>query len=157
MAYLIFDKNKDNEIGSIISMAENETDRDNLNIFLDTTKVITIDTETFQNIQLSKKEVLSYNGDTVTYANKDVNNEEGLKLNGFKIKKDLEAYINNNIEKINQFLNNNESHPDYSKWNSYKSQLQTLDLDSITFPLNKSLQEHFLENSQTVLHALQTP
>ena len=157
MAYLIFDKNKDNEIGSIISMAENETDRDNLNIFLDTAKVITIDTETFQDIQLSKKVALSYNGDTVTYADKEVSDEEGLKLNGFKIKEDLEDYINSNIERINQFLNNNEIHPDYSKWNSYKSQLQALDLDSITFPLNKSLEQYFLENSQTVLHALQIP
>ena len=157
MAYLIFDKNKDNEIGSIISMAENETDRDNLNISLDTAKVITIDTETFQNIQLSKKTVISYNEDTVTYQNRDVNDEEGLKLNGFKIKEGLESYINNYIERINQFLNNNESHPDYSKWNSYKSQLQALDLDSITFPLNKSLEQHFLDTSQTVLHALQIP
>lgn len=157
MAYLIFDKNKDNEIGSIISMAENETDRDNLNIFLDTAKVITIDTETFQNIQLSKKTVLSYNGDTVTYADKEVSDEEGLKLNGFKIKEDLEDYINSNIERINQFLNNNESHPDYSKWNSYKSQLQALDLDSITFPLNKSLEQYFVENSQTILNPLQIP
>tara|TARA_R110000823_G_scaffold304891_1_gene426680 strand:- start:2359 stop:2832 length:474 start_codon:yes stop_codon:yes gene_type:complete len=157
MAYLIFDKHKENEVGSIISIAENETDRDNLNLFLDTAKVITIDTETFQNIQLSKKEVLSYNGDTVTYANKDGNDEDGFKINIFKTKEPLEIYINNNIERINQFLNNNESHPDYSKWNSYKSQLEGLNLDSITYPLNKTLEEHFLENSQTVLHPLQLP
>ena len=78
-------------------------------------------------------------------------------VNGYLNKEDLKSYIENSIEKINQFLNNNENHVDYSKWNSYKSQLEDLNLDNITYPLNKSLEQHFLDASQTVLNTLQIP
>tara|TARA_R110000824_G_scaffold59779_3_gene160273 strand:- start:272 stop:742 length:471 start_codon:yes stop_codon:yes gene_type:complete len=156
MAYLILDKHQENKVGSLIAIAENETDRDNLNIFLDTAKIITIDAETFQDIQLSKKIVVSYSGDNVTYKNIHVLQEEQM-VNGYLNKEDLKSYIENSIEKINQFLNNNENHVDYSKWNSYKSQLEDLNLDNITYPLNKSLEQHFLDASQTVLNTLQIP
>ena len=157
MAYLIFDKHKENEVGSLISIAENENDRDNLNTFLETVKVITIDEETFQDIKLSNKIVMSYSGDNVTYKDINILGDQGNWMNGFFNKERLKGYIDKVTERINMFLKNNENHIDYSKWNSYKSQLEDLNLDNITYPLNKSLEQHFLDNSQTVLNPLQIP
>lgn len=157
MAYLIFNKDQENEQGSIIYIAANDTDRDNLNILLSDAKVIDIDTQTFQDVQLSKKIPESYSGNNVTYVNKDVLDDDGRKLNGFKDKVALQNYIDSFIERINTFLDADANHADYSRWNSYKSQLENLNLDGITYPLDKSLEQHFSENSQTVLHPLQIP
>ena len=157
MAYLIFNKDLENIQGSLIYIAANEADRDNLNVFLNDVKVIEVDTQTFQDVQLSKKVAISYSGNNVTYENRDVLGDDGRKLNGFVNKTSLQNYIDNFIERINMYLDADANHADYSKWNSYKSQLENLDLDGITYPLDKSLEQHFSDNSQTVLHPLQIP
>ena len=148
MAYLIFNKDLDNLPGTLCAIAANDTDLNNLNIDLDTVKKITMSDSVFAQVQLSEKYPESYNGDTVTYV--DVSSE-------YLNKEQFQSDINSRIPLINAFLINNEDHPDYTKWNNFKTQLETLDIGSITYPYNKSLEKHLSDNSLTVLNTLQLP
>ena len=148
MAYLIFNKDLDNLPGTLCAIAANDTDLNNLNIDLDTVKKITINDSVFTQVQLSEKYPESYNGDTVTYV--DVSSE-------YLNKEQFQSDINSRIPLINAFLINNEDHPDYTKWNMFKTQLEALDISSITYPYNKSLEKHLSDNSLTVLNTLQLP
>jgi hypothetical protein len=45
----------------------------------------------------------------------------------------------------------------YDMWNNYYNQLNTLNLDNITFPFNQSLEQYFNNLGQPSLSPLQLP
>jgi hypothetical protein len=45
----------------------------------------------------------------------------------------------------------------YSKWKNYYDQLSSLDLNTIQYPLNKSLEQYFKDLGQPSLNILQLP
>ena len=148
MAYFVFIKNMDDLEGSLYRIAENLSDLNNLNIMKDDYKIIE-DTQTnFNNVKFEVKNILKYNGETITY----IDNTPM-----FKIKSNLEFEINLDKETIKNFLNNNINHPLYNRWNNYYNQLNNLNLDSITYPLNKSLEQYFNDLGQPSYNILQIP
>jgi hypothetical protein len=148
MAYFIFLKNLDNLEGSLYRIAENLSDLNNLNINKEDYKIIEDTQENFNLVKLNKKNVVKYSGDTITYED-----------NNFLIKnkKNIEIEINNNKQLIRQFLENNHNHLLFNRWNSYYNQLNNVNVDSITYPLNKTLQEYFNDLDQPSFHILQLP
>lgn len=77
---------------------------------------------------------------------------------GFPNKEVLDQYINLNlIPAIDLYLSNWKNHAHYSKWTSYKTQLENLDTTSITYPLNKSLEKHFADEGQPYYSLLELP
>ena len=148
MAYLIFNKDLDNVAGSLCAIAANDTDLNNLNIDLDGVKKISIDDSVFTQVQLSEKYPISYNGETVNYidyADSHTSQEQ------------FQSVIDDRISSINNFLTSNENHPDYTKWNNFKTQLTNLNINDLTYPYEKSLEKHLSDNSLTVLNILQLP
>ena len=150
MAYLIFNKDLDNLPGTLCAIAANDTDLNNLNIDLDTVKKITMSDSVFAQVQLSEKYPESYNGDTVTYVDASFSP-------GYLNEESFQSDINRNIPLIDAFLINNEDHPDYTKWNMFKTQLTNLNVDGLTYPYQKSLERHLSDNSLTILNTLQLP
>lgn len=148
MAYLIFNKDLDNVAGSLCAIAANDADLNNLNIDLDGVKKISIDDSVFTQVQLSEKFPISYNGETVNYidyADSHTSQEQ------------FQSVIDDRISSINNFLISNENHPDYTKWNNFKTQLTNLNINDLTYPYEKSLEKHLSDNSLTVLNILQLP
>jgi hypothetical protein len=148
MFYFIFGKNLDNISGTLYKIAENQSDLDNLNIDKSIYKIIEDTQINFENVKYSLKNVIKYSGQTITYS--DVN---PISFN----KNDLKNYINSFKEAIQQFLKNNTNHPFYNRWNNYYNQLNSLNLDSITYPLNKSLEQYFNDLGQPSYNILQLP
>ena len=148
MAYLIFNKDLDNVSGTLCAIAANNTDLNNLNIDLDTIKKITIDDSVFSQVQLSESFPESYDGETVIYA---------VVSHSYENQEIFQTDINNRISLINRFLKFNGDHPDYTKWNNIKTQLENLDIKGLTYPYEKSLEKHLLDNSLTFLNPLQLP
>jgi|TARA_B110000285_G_C14761751_1_gene439868 hypothetical protein len=148
MAYLIFNKDLDNVSGTLCAIAANNTDLNNLNIDLDTIKKITIDDSVFSQVQLSESFPESYDGETVIYA---------VVSHSYENQEIFQTDINNRISLINRFLKFNGDHPDYTKWNNFKTQLENLDIKGLTYPYEKSLEKHLLDNSLTFLNPLQLP
>ena len=72
----------------------------------------------------------------------------------------LENYsgINPYIRKMRkEFLKNNKNHQLFNRWNNYYTQLNNLDLNSIEYPLNKSLEQYFKDQNLPSLNPLQIP
>jgi len=152
MAYYVFQKNSDNIEGTIYRVAENQSDYNKLNILPELYKVIE-DTQTdFDSIKTELKFPIKYNGDIITFINIDpipkIEDENFLK-----------QYIFNFTSSIDHFLNSNSSHPLYQRLKDYLQQLNQLKniSNTLTYPINKSVQQYFKDNSQPYFNPLQLP
>jgi hypothetical protein len=148
MSYFIFIKNLDNIEGSLYKIAENESDLNNLNINKNDYKIIEDSQINFDLVKYGNKISIKYNNNTITYIDC---------INLFTEKKQLQNYIDNFKNIIKMFTDNNPSHPLLNRWNDYYNQVNSLNLDSITYPLNKSLEQYFKDQNQVSLNTLQLP
>ena len=148
MSYFIFLKNLDNVEGTLYRIAENQSDLNNLNIDQSVYKIIEDSQSNFDLVKYGNKLVNKYNNDIINFIDFSYSyrKKEGLQ---------------NNIEFcknfIKPFLDNNLSHPLYTRWNNYYNQLNNLNLDNITYPLNKSLEQYFNDLGQPSYNILQLP
>jgi hypothetical protein len=148
MAYFIFTKNFENAEGSLYRFAENKIDLDNLNIDVSCYTVIEDNQINFNEIKNNNKIVLNYSNNTINL--KDVSTS-------FIQKEDLEYTVNTLKKQIKQFLDNNQNHLLFNRWNTYYNQLNDLNLDNISYPLNKSLEQYFSDLGQSSYSILQLP
>jgi hypothetical protein len=149
MSYFIFGKNLDGIDGTLSRIAENENDLNNLNIQKEVYKIIEVSQNDFDQVKLGLKYPQKYNNDTITYYA-----EYGIKFND---KNTLENYIKAYKAQIKNFLDNNSNNASFVLWNNYYNQLNNLNLDTVVYPLNKSLEQYFQDLGQTSLHTLQLP
>jgi hypothetical protein len=147
MAYFIF-LNLNNIEGTLHKIAETENDLNNLNIIKSDYKIIEDTQENFDAIKLGTKDVVKFNNNLITYLDKTVvySNKELLK-----------NYVENFKKSITSFKDNNLNNPSFNLWNNYYNQLNSLNLNSISYPLNKSLEQYFKDQGQTSLSPLQLP
>jgi hypothetical protein len=149
MAYFIFLNNTDNVESTLYRIAENQSDLNNLNINLSTYKIIEDSQSNFESVKYGTKEIIKYNNNTITYADTSPISIEK--------KKDLELLIDSYKKNIQSFIKYNPNHPLLNRWNNYYNQLNSSNLDSITYPFNKTLEKHFNDLGQPSLHPLQLP
>ncbi len=159
MSYFIFSKNFENLDGSIYKIAENEFDLNNLNIIKSDYKIIEDSQINFDAVKYGTKSIIKYNNNTITYVDTSIlfvdDTKDGLVVKSGK--EFLKEYISNYKISIKQFTDNNPNHPLLSRWNDYYNQLNSLNLDNITYPLNKSLEKYFNDVGQPSLNPLQLP
>jgi hypothetical protein len=149
MSYFIFQKKSDNILGTLYKIAENIDDLNNLNIIKSDYKIIEDSQNNFLDVKFGLKYPSSYNESSI------INYQ--VTYIYFQNKEFLNNYINNNKNAIMQFLNFNTNHSLFEKWKNYYNQLNNLNLDSITYPLNKSLEQYFNDLQQPSLNPLQLP
>lgn len=148
MAYFVFNKNCENIEGSLVRFAENQSDLNNLNIDQSSYRIINNNEIDFNEIKNQKKIVLSY-------TNNDINFKDHSLL--FKEEKDLKAYIELLKKQIKLFLDNNPNHTLFNRWNNYYNQLNSLETSSLSYPLDKSLEQYFNDLNQPSFNILQIP
>jgi hypothetical protein len=148
MSYFLFINNLNNIEGSFYRMAENQYDLDNLNIEKNDYKIIEDSHENFDLVKYGNKFPIKYNNDNIIFIDQTCS---------FIKKEQLQHHINNFKDQIKQFTDNNLNHTLYNRWNNYYNQLSNLDLNSIIYPLNKSLEQYFKDQNQTSLSPLQVP
>ena len=147
MAYAILVK--DPSIHSIYRIAEDEDEKNSLNIFENDYRVIEISEADFTSLQQVTKRLSTSTADSITLepiSGDTEINESDLK----RIHKEI-------IKSINKFLKNNSNNPQYSFWNTYKSTLENFDYSTITFPLTKSWEPYCTDNSISHKSPLQIP
>jgi len=147
MAYFIFLKDFENIEGSLYRIAENENDLNNLNISQSNYKIIEDSQSNFNLVKYGNKSASRYNN-TITYSDLNIS---------FAKKEELQNFVKNFKDQIKLFTDNNTNHQLLSRWNNYYNQLNTLNLDSITYPLNKSLEQYLNDLGQPSLNILQIP
>jgi mRNA-degrading endonuclease YafQ of YafQ-DinJ toxin-antitoxin module len=148
MSYFIFTSNSDNENGTLYRIAENTSDLNNLNINKLDYKIIEDSQINFDTVKYGTKIILKYNNDNIIY--------ENATPSFLKIEKIIQ-YVEMFKKQIKQFTENNQNHPLFSRWNNYYDQLNSLNLNTITYPLNKSLEQYFFDLGQPSYNILQIP
>jgi len=148
MAYFVFFKECDNLEGSIYRIAENEFDLNNLHFFKDDYKIIEESVENFNLVKNNLKFPKKYINNTIIFEDTSIS---------FKHKEILENFIDNFKKVLKSFLDVNLNHPHYERYNNYYNQLINLNLNSITYPLNKSLEQYFDDLGQPSFNILQIP
>lgn len=148
MAYFIFKKNFENTEGNLYRIAENKIDLDNFNLDLTHYKVIEDNQIDFNEIKFGNKIVLNFSNNKLNTIDNSFN---------FTKKQELQLHIDTIKKIIKSFIENNKNHISFSIWNNYYNQLNNLNLDSITYPLNKSLEQYFNDLGQPSYNILQLP
>lgn len=148
MSYFIFQRDKDNiEYTFCHKMCENSNELNNFNLMLIDYKIIEESQENFTSVRLGTKYPLKYNNNLITFIDE---------LTVYNQKKFLDPYIEKFKLKIQSFLNNNDNHIFFNKWNNYLTQLNNLDTNSITFPI-KSLEQYFFDKGNQALSIYEVP
>jgi len=129
---------------SCISIAESEEEKNFLSPLLIGSVVKTLTDEQFTNAK-NYKSLLTLNNDAIEenfhmfhYLNNselDVEHEKSI----------IKHFIQKNaLVKIKNWLSANRSADNFSYWNDYKTKLESVDVDSISFPLSyETFQEWF--------------
>jgi len=154
MGYFIFAKNLDNTEGTLYRIAENQSDLDNLNIVQSAYKIIETSQSNFDSVKFGNSFPIKYNNDDVTFIDTSTFINNSFR---FERKEHLQFYIDNFKKQIKIFTDVNLNHPLYSRWNDYSNQLNSLNLDTIEYPMNKSLEQYFNDQNQPSFNALQVP
>lgn len=150
MSYFIFAQNSDGVEGTISRIAENENDLNNLNISQNVYKIIEDSQENFNLVRYGQKYPKKYINNTIVY--------EDLSYDFVFVRKDgVIFYVQDYMNRIQQFLDVNKNHPLFNMWNNYYSQLKNLNLNTLTYPLGKSLEQYFKDQGQPSLSPLQLP
>tara|TARA_R110000751_G_scaffold221575_1_gene323995 strand:- start:2259 stop:2702 length:444 start_codon:yes stop_codon:yes gene_type:complete len=147
MAYVITSK------GNLFKIAANSQEKDDLNVYFPPAVAIDISDEDFLKV---KKNIayITISGDNATV----VDHEPAPDI---KSEEELQGHINTIKPIIESFLIAGSS-PNSSKilWsiiNNYNDILNNLNLSTITFPLNKSWEQHCEDNSIEYVNILQIP
>ena len=144
MAYLIV-----NDQNCVYKIAENDTDKNNLNCTFPPYTTIDISDVDFLKVKQNLVDISISDG-SATFTDRidpDISiTEEGVK-----------DQHKNLIKYIEQFLRHNSSNPFYTPCQNYCNYLETLDYSSITFPLNKTWEQYCEDNSIAYFHPLQIP
>lgn len=148
MAYFVLQK-IENQSGPLVKIAQDENELNNFNINKNDYKIIEVTLDDFYNVKYCIKHVEKYNGNTIIYS--DI--VQYFNQN----KQELKNEIIQTVKLIKYFTDNNLNHPDYQKWVNYSNFLNNLNLDSINYPLNKSLTKYLSEQGNTSLSILQIP
>lgn len=147
MAYAILVK--DPSIHDIYRIAEDEDEKNSLNIFENDYRVIEISEADFTSLQQVTKRLSTSTADSITL--------EPISGDTEISESELKDLHTRTINLINSFLKNNSSNPQYSFWNTYKSTLENFDYSTITFPLTKSWEQYCTDNSISHKSPLQIP
>ena len=161
MPYFILTKDSDNIERTLCYIAENQSDLNNLNINQSEYKIIEDSQLNFEAVKYGTKNVVKYNNNTLTYEDTSpVPIADRFFKNGGLIRSAREQ-LNDDIssykKSIKMFLNNNPNHPLFNRWDQYYNQLNSLNLDNITYPFTKSLEQYFKDLGQPSYNILQLP
>ena len=161
MAYFIFNKDLDGVESTLYKIAANQSDYNNLNLNESNYKVIQDTTSNFEDVVCNIKIASSYNENTINFITVDRTTvADGLTaadLGDFQNQTSLDNYINQTKKIIKRFLDGNSGHAKHTEWTNYYNQLDAFDTSTVTYPLNKSFEQHLKDNSQTYLNTLQLP
>jgi len=156
MSYFIFLKNSEGVISSLVKIAENQSDLNNSTLNLSDYTVIEDTQQNFDSVRLGSKFVVSYSANIITYENTVKPGYENITKINFS--KDILAdYIKEYKDEIQLFLQNYQSSPLFTRWTDYYNQLSNLNLNSINYPLNETLEQYFQDNGQPAYSPLQIP
>jgi len=144
MSYLIV-----NDQNCVYKIAENDTDKNNLNCTFPPYTTIDISDTDFLKVKQNLVDISISNG-SATFTDR-------IDLDLSITEEDLKTYHESIIKYLRQFLKNNTSNNFYTPCQNYCNYLETLDYSSITFPLNKTWEQYCEDNSITYFHPLQIP
>lgn len=144
MAYLIV-----NDQNGLYKIAENDTDKNNLNCTFPPYITIDISDADFLKVKQDIVDINISDG-SATFTNRTDSNLS-------KTEEDVKAYHEMLIKYFTTFLRHNPSNPFYTPCQNYCNYLETLDYSNITFPMNKNWEHYCEENSITYFHPLQIP
>jgi hypothetical protein len=160
MSYFIFLNNQDDVGGTLCKIAENQNDLNNLNIILSDYKIIEDSQVFFDAVKYRTQDIIKYSNNLIISEPLVTVFQDEVLKNG-QIIKSAKEFLNDYIitckNLINLFLKNNNNHPNFKIWSDYYDQLNSLDLDSIQYPLNYSLEQYFKNQNLISLNPLQLP
>lgn len=144
MAFIIASKSNK---GSVHRIAANQTDLDSLGLVQSHYSIETISDADFNNLKNNTKTIASHDGTNYVYNDTTADFTADMYADAFRISK----------EALKRAIEKEPSHADAAGWQTYLNYLESFDLSTITFPINKPWEKYCEDNSVTYYNVLQLP
>jgi|TARA_Y100000114_G_scaffold157021_1_gene186632 hypothetical protein len=152
MSYFYFVKDQEKNQTTLTSIVENENDQqyhatDNMDI-------VEVSNDDFIKVKTTSYEITGYDGSNFTYFHHDPTQNPNPNDSNAEF---VQNYINSIISEIDKWLALNPSHAKVNEWTTYKNFLSSFDPNSITYPLESSVEQYFQDNSMSYKSLLELP
>jgi len=144
MATFIFNKDEPKTHSTLKRICENDEDLQYYPVSESDT--VTVNVEDFLKIKNRTHSIVSHDGNNFTWfhhwdGNTTVPAEERDN------KEAMQLYLDAIVEEMDVWLAENPSHVKTTEWQNYRDYCNNIDLNTVTFPLNKSWEEYCSDNS----------
>jgi len=154
MASFIFNKDQVKNQQSLEKICENDSD---LQFYPsgDISDIVTVSDEDFNKIKKRSYSIESYDGTNFTWW--DEHGSSPVPVEDRDTKEILADYLTFVMKQIDDWLVEFPSHSKTSEWQAYRDYCNNVDVESMTFPLNKSWEEYCSDNGVTFKNLLELP
>jgi hypothetical protein len=140
--YILF-----NQYGEFYKIADSDQEKDILSQNLSAANIATTTENIFNSLKFETLSAEYINGNVVTNSmTPSIDNNQAFT-------QILKSYKNS----VDAFLTNNPSSPLFSKWNSYRSILNTINSNGVNFPLNENMASFITNKGNTVPSIFELP
>lgn len=155
MASFIFNKDQAKNQSTLYRICESDGD---LQYYCssDVSDIITVSTEDFEKVKNNNCVIESYDGNNFTWFD-HVTHVTSVSVSDRDTKEVLDAHLSSTIKVIDKWLVEFPSHSKTSEWQSYRDYCNNFDVDSITYPLNKTWEQYCSDNSISYKNILELP
>jgi hypothetical protein len=142
---------------SILKLAVTEQDKTTLmgNQPADSYATLTLTDDDVEKMRL-EEHTWSISSTGITLTARGAADEVGIST-GHNNKDAMDLEISIMAQVIRQFLKRNKTHTDYDKWNTYLTNITSIDTSSLTFPYAKTINRHLKDNSLPYYSLLELP
>ena len=154
MASFIFNKDQSKTHQALLNICENDNDLQYYpsNEHAD---IVTVSNEDFLKVKNCNSSIESYDGTNFTWF--DHTASSPVPIEDRDKKEILADYLTSIKDQIDEWLKEFPSHAKTSEWQTYRDYCHNIDLDSLTFPLNKSWEQYCADNSVSYKNILELP
>ena len=153
MSYFYFVKDSDKNQSNLIAIVENQTDQKYFDSDI-SNDIVEVTNEDFIKVKTSSYEITSYDGSSFSYYHHEASQNPDPNSSNAEF---VSNYINTIIARIDKWLSDFPTHDKANDWTAYKNFLNNFDPNSITYPLESSLEQYFQDNSISYKSLLELP
>lgn len=155
MASFIFNKDQAKNQSTLERICESD---DDLQYYpsSDISDIVTVSAEDFAKVKNNNCTIESHDGNNFTWFD-HVTHNSPVPVSERDSKENMEFYLSGLIKAIDGWLAVFPSHAKTSEWQSYRDYCNNFDVNSISYPLNKTWEQYCADNSISYKNILELP
>tara|TARA_B100000989_G_scaffold298383_1_gene287420 strand:+ start:2372 stop:2845 length:474 start_codon:yes stop_codon:yes gene_type:complete len=155
MASFIFNKDQAKNQSTLERICQSDDDLQYYSSS-DVSDIVTVSAEDFAKVKNNNCMIESHDGNNFTWFD-HVTYDTSVPVSERDTKEILGVYLSHLVKAIDEWLVEFPSHAKTSEWQSYRDYCNNFDVDSISYPLDKTWEQYCADNSISYKNILELP